>query len=242
MADVDKVLAILFDSDNTLYNYQEAQLAACKAVIDHINIGNATILNSYFLLDPFDNKSHRIINYYLNDLGIFDEKILHTACTIYNYEKLKKIILFPEVYETMVSLRDRKILLGVVTNAPSHNVISYLEKNKVKDFFQCIVSPEEANCKKPSINFFKLALSLLSVKPENCVMVGDNVINDLIPAKKMGMKTILFENERIDTKLATNKVINKNPNIDHSIKYFPDILGILDKISSHQHGEDISDF
>ena len=37
---------------------------------------------------------------------------------------------------------------------------------------------------------FEIALERANCKPENAVMIGDRVDNDIVPAKKMGMKTI----------------------------------------------------
>ncbi len=38
--------------------------------------------------------------------------------------------------------------------------------------------------------FFEIALERSSCKPENAVMIGDRIDNDIVPAKQLGMKTI----------------------------------------------------
>ncbi len=227
MEDDCAIRAILFDSDNTLYNYKGAQSAACEAVIDYLGAGDPVNLNSYFLLNPAHCENHRIIQYYLNDIGIADGKKLKNACAIYTSKKLEKIILFEGVYETIVRLRERKLLLGIVTNSQSRDVCTYLEKNGIKDFFQCIVSPEESKTKKPAPGPFEMALSLLTVTSKNSLMVGDTIITDLIPAKKLGMKTILFCPEWNNDPL----VRPESRDIDYSVNNFRGILDILDIIS-----------
>lgn len=227
MAEDCAIHAILFDSDNTLYDYKSAQLAACEALITYVGAGDAANLNSYFLLNPFNCENHLIIKYYFNDIGIFEDELLHNAYDVYNSKKMENTILFDGVYETIALLKEREILLGIVTNAQAGYVFSCLEKTNIKDFFQCIISPEVAHSKKPALGPFELALSLLAAKSRNSLMVGDNTINDLVPAKKLGMKTILFKNEKGDEQL----IHTKYPDVDYYIVKFNCILDILDKIS-----------
>ena len=217
------VQAILFDSDNTLYDFKSAQSAACDAVIAYTGIGNAENLDSYFILNPFKGGNHLILTYYLNDIGISDDEILENAWTIYTGIKLEKTILFDGVYETLEQLRKRKILLGIVSNAPLCDLCPSLEKTNIRKFFQCIVTADEANAKKPSLSPFGRALSFLSTKPGNSLMVGDNIINDLVPAKKLGMKTILF-NCWTGNQIAPSE----RQDVDYAIKEFGEILTILD--------------
>jgi HAD superfamily hydrolase (TIGR01662 family) len=195
MADPSLVRAILFDADNTLYDYKGGQLSACEAVIAYTGVGNAKNLNSYFLLNPFHCENGLIITYYLHDIGIFDDEIVYDAGAIYEKIKCEKTICFDGVYETLQELRDRKIPLGIVSNARSRDLCSCLEKNGIREFFQVIVTPDEIDAKKPSLRPFERALSLLSAEPERSLMIGDTMANDLIPAKKLGMQTIFFNSE-----------------------------------------------
>ena len=43
---------------------------------------------------------------------------------------------------------------------------------------------------KPDLRIFRIALERADCKPEEAVMVGDRIDNDIIPAKKIGMKTV----------------------------------------------------
>ena len=44
--------------------------------------------------------------------------------------------------------------------------------------------------KKPDLRIFRIALERADCKPEEAVMVGDRIDNDIIPANKIGMKTV----------------------------------------------------
>jgi HAD superfamily hydrolase (TIGR01549 family) len=225
MTEASSVRAILFDADNTLYDYKGAQLSACEAVIAYTGVGSAKNLNSYFLLNPFHCENCLIIAYYLHDIGIFDDETVRNAGTIYDRIKCEETICFDGVYETLKELRNREIPLGIVSNARSRDICPCLERNSIRKFFQVIVTPDEIDAKKPSLRPFERALSLLSAEPEHSLMIGDHRANDLIPAKKLGMRTILFNFEKGNGSGSPSG----SQDVDYSIGHFRSILSILDR-------------
>ena len=58
-----------------------------------------------------------------------------------------------------------------------------------------IFTPRETKFLKPDPRAFLAVLEKLKVKPEETLMVGDELERDLIPAKKLGMETILIDRE-----------------------------------------------
>jgi len=67
------------------------------------------------------------------------------------------------------------------------------QKLSVEGVLFCPHHPDSTNClcRKPKSLLFERALALYGIDPEISVMVGDRT-RDLIPAKKLGMETILF--------------------------------------------------
>jgi 8-oxo-dGTP diphosphatase/putative hydrolase of the HAD superfamily len=53
-----------------------------------------------------------------------------------------------------------------------------------------IASSAELGISKPDKEIFRLALAMADCRPENAVMVGDRLDNDIRPAKELGMKTV----------------------------------------------------
>jgi HAD superfamily hydrolase (TIGR01549 family) len=225
MAEDSSVAAILFDADNTLYDYKGAQLSACEAVIAYTGAGDAKNLNSYFLLNPFHSENYLTITYYLHDIGIFDNETVHHAGTIYDRMVGEKTLCFEGVHETLGELRDRNIPMGIVSNARSREIGQYLEKNGIREFFPVIVTPDEIEAKKPSLRPFERALYLLSADPGSSLMIGDNVAYDMAPAKKLGMRTILVHFGK-DNGSGSPPV---SQDVDYSIGHFKGILSILDR-------------
>jgi putative hydrolase of the HAD superfamily len=50
--------------------------------------------------------------------------------------------------------------------------------------------------RKPDVRLFLRACQDLAVKPAECVMVGDRIDNDIVPAKLLGMRTVLIRTGR----------------------------------------------
>jgi len=84
--------------------------------------------------------------------------------------------------------------------------------------FAEIFTPRETKTLKPDPKAFLVVLNKLKVKPEEVLMVGDEVERDLIPAQKLGMKTVLVDRE--------NKVKDYSGIKINSLREIKNILGL----------------
>jgi len=80
---------------------------------------------------------------------------------------------------------------AIVTNSTRTSMektlkILGLEKNS----FETIITKEDVSTYKPSPEPFIKVMDMLGAKAEECVSIGDVDHSDIIPAKKLGMKTI----------------------------------------------------
>ena len=57
-------------------------------------------------------------------------------------------------------------------------------------YFDVLVTSAELGVAKPDKLIFEKAFELAGCKPQDSVMVGDRLDNDIIPAKESGMKTV----------------------------------------------------
>ena len=70
----------------------------------------------------------------------------------------------------------------------------------MKKFDEVVVSCD-VGIRKPNPKIYKMILKKLKLKGKSCIFI-DNQKWNLIPAKKLGMKTILFkDNKQADEKL-----------------------------------------
>lgn len=81
--------------------------------------------------------------------------------------------------------------LGIIANQLRESVIG-LEASGLRRFFRVLALSEVTGLKKPDPEIFEWALREAGCLPEEAVMVGDRVDNDIAPAARAGFWTIWF--------------------------------------------------
>ena len=82
-----------------------------------------------------------------------------------------------------------KYKLGIIANQ-SLGTQDRIDNWGIGKYFDVVVASAEAGCAKPDPKIFTMALNQAKCAPEEAFMVGDRLDNDILPAKKMGMKTV----------------------------------------------------
>ncbi len=83
----------------------------------------------------------------------------------------------------------RKFKLGLIANQPKE-VIGVLENLGLLKYFHIYGISQIIGLSKPDPRFFHWALEQANCQPQEAIMLGDRVDNDIKPAKMVGMKTI----------------------------------------------------
>lgn len=78
--------------------------------------------------------------------------------------------------------------LGVIANQ-SAGLRDKLREWGIEGFFSIVVSSAEHHIKKPDSRLFSIALNQAGCRPEEALMVGDRLDNDIAPAKALGFRT-----------------------------------------------------
>lgn len=73
------------------------------------------------------------------------------------------------------------------------NLSTVLKDFGLYNFFKEVIESKKVGVKKPDVEIFTLALKALTLKPEEVLVVGDSVKNDILPAKKLGCQTLLLK-------------------------------------------------
>ncbi len=183
-----EVRAVLFDLDNTLVRFIDAQRAACTAVIDLAGCGSVGDLFGYFLRPEHNFESHAHILDYLSAIASPCDP--SKACARYDEVKLAALEPYDGTRSTLEQINRAGIPMAVVTDADAGHAASRIERSGLADLFEVVVTPERTGERKPSeLNFF-YALNHLGVDPSEAAMVGDSLRRDIEPAKKLGILSI----------------------------------------------------
>lgn len=87
-----------------------------------------------------------------------------------------------------------KCRLGIIDNQP-YDARERLGRQGILKYFDLIIISEELSFRKPERLMFVEALFKAKAEPKNCIMVGNELVNDIAPAKALGMGTIWVKRE-----------------------------------------------
>jgi len=196
---------ILCDLDGTLlkqnFSYESDYFNSCLSIEDaEMFIPRIGELLAYYEsnYEYYDNDLLR--NYLHSRTGInFTNEIINGwRETLRNY----KDTIIDGVPDTLEYLKSRGYSLGVLTNWYSEDQIARLKKVGLLEYFDTVIGGDVAF--KPSMKSYKCATGRFS--PSECVMVGDNLNNDVIGAINAGLNGIYFDPYNNGSHVPTNKV------------------------------------
>ncbi len=108
---------------------------------------------------------------------------------------LESFELRSDCVEILQSLRRRGLHVGVVSNIDDDYLVPMLERAGLSDVLDAWTSSEEAASCKPDPGIFQHALRKADARPENVLFVGDSLEHDVAGARRLGMTTVLIQEE-----------------------------------------------
>lgn len=206
---------IFFDLDNTLWDFDRSSILAFDKIFDLFHLINYGIPDAkefhkiYFVYnnmlweqyrqgkidkDFLKNERFRLP---LNDYGVKDDKLAHDLGESYTELAATTVALVPNTMEVLTHLKEKDYKIHLITNG-------FLEVQSIKmkasglDMMidESFVS-EVIGFKKPDHRIFHHAINKVGGTIENCVMIGDDLSVDIIPAKEIGMFHIYFNRKKI---------------------------------------------
>jgi HAD superfamily hydrolase (TIGR01549 family) len=71
-------------------------------------------------------------------------------------------------------------------------ILSLLKRQSILDCFAYHLTQNDFSVTKPDPRYYEQIVQTFGIVPQQCIMVGDRIDNDIIPAKRLGMRTILI--------------------------------------------------
>jgi len=185
---------VIFDLDGTLYQFEGGS-------IKKSGLYRAILCNTEKYIVERLNKSESeaktiledIIKKYNNSFSIaLEEKYgldrYKYFNTVWDLPAKDFISPNPALRKTLVRLK-KDFELVVLSDAPKIWINKILKELKIDDLFKNIFSGE-GDVRKEFNNAFENIVKKLKVKPENCIVFGDQEKTDIIPASNIGIKTV----------------------------------------------------
>ena len=132
----------------------------------------------------------------LNDFGINNLLLAKQIGDDYISISPLKTNLFPYSHESLAYLKN-KYTLHLITNGFEEVQQTKIDVSDLRKYFHKIITSEEAGAKKPEKQIFEFALKKANAKPEESIMIGDDLKVDILGAKAFGIDQIYVNFERI---------------------------------------------
>lgn len=165
---------IFFDIGSTLVDESECYEVRYKETTEGTNVSYQEFKNKVFeLAATSDNPYKEAVQFF----GLQKTKW---------YKELEKPYPFTE---SVLAELSKKYKLGIIANQSAGSE-QRLANWGIGKYFDFVIASAEEGAEKPDPRIFEIALDRANCLAENAVMVGDRIDNDILPAKKLGMKTV----------------------------------------------------
>ena len=116
-------------------------------------------------------------------------------------------LLFPDVVQTLATLRASGLKLGLITNGSVRMQSRKLECLALSSAFDAILISDAEGISKPDRQIFQRALDRLSASPARAVFVGDHPEIDVAGARAAGMRAIWRRDPTVSREVEADAVI-----------------------------------
>ena len=207
------IQGVIFDFDNTIYNYEICNNAGLECVFTYLNLKylisvdlikneynkiNNSIKNSNNYANKF-NKSIYFKQLVENLLIKFDE--LKIILDLYDNEFNSKIKVYDGIYELLIMLKKINIKISLLSNNLFLQQYAKILKLNILEYFDFIQTTEEIGYEKPSILPYLVLLNKMNIDKEKILMIGDNYDHDILPALQLKMIPFLYANDNSDVNI-----------------------------------------
>jgi putative hydrolase of the HAD superfamily len=191
------IRAVFLDVDDTLVDYQHAASSAFHEVL-----GDGADYDAFFGLDHFDH-------YLSGDVGFEDARVQRMAAFLATCGRdgedpatleaarlaalEKYYVLYDDVLPCISALRDRGLLIGLITNNEAVHQRRKIEAVGLDRLVDTTVISGELDIAKPDPRIFAHACAQLEVAPHEAMHVGDAPYADALGAHDAGLRAVWLD-------------------------------------------------
>ncbi len=202
--------AIIFDMDDTILSDDKAAekcwRQVCNDMWHRIQSGtpeefldDITAIRRWYWADPERIRRsslnlalarRELLSMAFEKHGIDDDNLLEEMSAVYQKLKAATIEVIPGALDTLRSLGNGGIRLGLITNGDAEAQRDKVRKAGLEPLFDSTLVAGEFGVAKPDPQIFLHTLERLQVEPHEAWMVGDNLYADIGGAQAVGIRGV----------------------------------------------------
>lgn len=197
-----KYKAVLFDSDETLLNFELAEEKALRLLFSHLNMEYENVSADYKRINSACwaayekgemTQAELRIRRFSEFLKIHPHALSAQEIASY-YEKALSMQYdeLPGAYEAIKEIASR-LPIAIVTNGIATIQRPRMESCSMHPFFSALVISEEVGSSKPRPEMLLIALEKLGgIEAKDALMIGDSLTSDMGAAKNAGIDFLWY--------------------------------------------------
>ncbi|MEZ5359922.1 MAG: HAD-IA family hydrolase [Candidatus Zixiibacteriota bacterium] len=187
--------AVLLDAGGVLLDETNLEEAFCKSIVDALH------------LCEYDYTADQYWRDYKQGMLCFCPKSTHyvmwkvTGGNIEEFNRVigvfrevfaqPRLVLMPGIDAQLQTLANKFAL--VLAGQYGSEIYDLLDKHDLSGLFANRYSQDNFALTKPDPRYFLQLADRAGISPADCIMVGDRIDKDIVPAKMAGMKTVLVK-------------------------------------------------
>jgi putative hydrolase of the HAD superfamily len=223
--DLSNIKAVVFDLEGTLLDRKKSRDKFIEEQYERfhdylVSIQLADFKNKFIELD--DDEDHDKPELYKAIIKDFHIDRLTWKDLFHDFEMHFYRYVFPyyDTLYTLEKLTKRDYLTGVIANGKSKIKQYRLHALGIEHVINYMSTSQTVGYRKPHPKIFENILEKLDTKPEETMYVGDDPLNDVAPARAMGMVSVWFKEEDAEIESLPEEV-------DFTISTLEELLTIL---------------
>lgn len=209
-----KYTHLFFDLDNTLWDFDRNSAEVLEELFHKYKLIELGVPSFEIFLDKYKSRNEMMWEQYrlgkIDKITLRDKRFSMTFWDIgleadlaprelsEDYIKISptKSYLFPHAHEVLEAMQ-KKYTLHIITNGFEEAQHIKLKAADLSKYFSNIIISEHTGFRKPDIRIFKYAAESVKASADECIMIGDGLVVDIIGAQDAGWDAIYFNPARI---------------------------------------------
>ncbi len=201
------IKAVIFDIDNTMYDYDKAHQTGMRALIDYST--SALSISEEGFLQAFRRAQEMIKERTGMDCAANHNRLLRFQCILellgisapshairmyHAYWDSLIAVMSPEpgLKALLSALHNKRVPVGVGSDMTAYTQYRKLERLGILDQISQITVSEETVVEKPDPRFFATCVEKMGCKASECVFIGDSLKKDALGASACGLHGVWY--------------------------------------------------
>jgi putative hydrolase of the HAD superfamily len=201
---------IFFDLDHTLWDFERNSEETISELFHELKMAERGVVSARNLYLSFERANREAWDlYHLNKIDKEELRISRFSRTlaengITDHPELAEMMAQfylsvcptkPHLFDGSIEILDHlvsKYPLYLISNGFAETTDMKVQASEITKYFKTVITPTHSGFKKPEKEMFLFALSKANCKPEQAIMIGDDLQADILGAQNAGIDQVFF--------------------------------------------------